>query len=69
VPPKCRFLQEPHGVTTQKTAFFRFNLYCVLAVTTAVLTTIILGFIQVKFIKLVIVRQFARKARFPVVRP
>jgi hypothetical protein len=22
VPPKCRFLQEPHGVTTQKTPFF-----------------------------------------------
>jgi hypothetical protein len=22
VPPKCRFLQEPHGVTSQKTAFF-----------------------------------------------
>jgi hypothetical protein len=20
--PKCRFLQEPHGVTSQKTAFF-----------------------------------------------
>jgi hypothetical protein len=22
VPPKRRFLQEPHGVTSQKTAFF-----------------------------------------------
>jgi hypothetical protein len=22
VPPKRRFLQEPHGVTTQKTPFF-----------------------------------------------
>jgi hypothetical protein len=22
VPPKRRFLQEPHGVTTQKTSFF-----------------------------------------------
>jgi hypothetical protein len=22
VPPKCRFLQEPHGVTCQKTPFF-----------------------------------------------
>jgi hypothetical protein len=21
-PPKCQFLQEPHGVTSQKTAFF-----------------------------------------------
>jgi hypothetical protein len=21
VPPKCRFLQEPHGVTSQKTTF------------------------------------------------
>jgi hypothetical protein len=25
VPPKRRFLQEPHGVTTQKTPFFRAN--------------------------------------------
>jgi hypothetical protein len=24
VPPKRRFLQEPHGVTTQKTPFFNF---------------------------------------------
>jgi hypothetical protein len=24
VPPKRRFLQEPHGVTTQKTPFFRY---------------------------------------------
>jgi hypothetical protein len=24
VPPKRRFLQEPHGVTTQKTQFFKF---------------------------------------------
>jgi hypothetical protein len=23
VPPKRRFLQEPHGVTTQKTPFFK----------------------------------------------
>jgi hypothetical protein len=22
VPPKCRFLQEAHGVTSEKTAFF-----------------------------------------------
>jgi hypothetical protein len=22
IPPKCEFLQEPHGVTSQKTAFF-----------------------------------------------
>jgi hypothetical protein len=22
VPPKCQFLQEPHGITSQKTAFF-----------------------------------------------
>jgi hypothetical protein len=26
VPPKRRFLQEPHGVTTQKTPFFYFTL-------------------------------------------
>jgi hypothetical protein len=26
VPPKRRFLQEPHGVTTQKTPFFRLTL-------------------------------------------
>jgi hypothetical protein len=25
VPPKRRFLQEPHGVTSQKTAFFTAN--------------------------------------------
>jgi hypothetical protein len=23
VPPKCRLLQAPHGVTTQKTPFFK----------------------------------------------
>jgi hypothetical protein len=27
VPPKRRFLQEPHGVTTQKTPFFMFSSY------------------------------------------
>jgi hypothetical protein len=26
VPPKRRFLQEPHGVTTQKTPFFNYAL-------------------------------------------
>jgi hypothetical protein len=25
VPPKRRFLQEPHGVTTQKTPFFKHS--------------------------------------------
>jgi hypothetical protein len=34
VPPKRRFLQEPHGVTSQKTAFF-----IVTAVKTSNLTT------------------------------
>jgi hypothetical protein len=28
VPPKRRFLQEPHGVTTQKTPFFEVCLIC-----------------------------------------
>jgi hypothetical protein len=32
VPPKRRFLQEPHGVTTQKTPFY--NLLCFLCVST-----------------------------------
>jgi hypothetical protein len=27
VPPKCWFLQEPHGVTSQKTAFFKLTLH------------------------------------------
>jgi hypothetical protein len=27
IPPKRRFLQEPHGITTQKTAFFRAEKY------------------------------------------
>jgi hypothetical protein len=26
VPPKRRFLQEPHGVTTQKTPFFNVSI-------------------------------------------
>jgi hypothetical protein len=34
VPPKRRFLQEPHGITTQKTPFF-----IVTAVKTSNLTT------------------------------
>jgi hypothetical protein len=25
LPPKRRFLQEPHGVTTQKTPFFKYK--------------------------------------------
>jgi hypothetical protein len=29
-PPKRRFLQEPHGVTTQKTPFFVFFIVCIL---------------------------------------
>jgi hypothetical protein len=24
IPPKCWFLEEPHGITSQKTAFFMF---------------------------------------------
>jgi hypothetical protein len=27
MPPKCEFLQEPHGVMSQKTAFFARNLF------------------------------------------
>jgi hypothetical protein len=28
VPPKRRFLQEPYGVTSQKTALFKYNFVC-----------------------------------------
>jgi hypothetical protein len=29
MPPKCLFLQEPHGVTSWKTAFFIFSIHVV----------------------------------------
>jgi hypothetical protein len=28
VPPKCRFIINPHGVTSQKTAFFKADRFC-----------------------------------------
>jgi hypothetical protein len=32
LPPKRPFLQEPHGVTSQKTAFFKWMVVCIKSV-------------------------------------